>query len=155
MRSSSPVTQSGPDKSAVDSTVEYLILEIVRYYSIGQDLVAAVHAVETMGFRIGYQLAERCANASSSYPTIVCCQLALTPSVAILQTDRGHGTYGRALGEDEVYLQRLLDCFVWETSRGPQNKSQSTCFHLWYFATWAAAICCVTGIVCAICRDGS
>eukprot|EP00892_Ulva_mutabilis_P000603 jgi/Ulvmu1/10543/UM064_0081.1 len=32
---------------------------MVRYYAVGQDLVAAVHAVETMGFRIGFQLAER------------------------------------------------------------------------------------------------
>lgn len=54
-----PVAQPAADASAIDSTVEYLILEVVRYYSLGQDLVAAVHAVETMGFRIGYQLAER------------------------------------------------------------------------------------------------
>lgn len=61
MTTNGPAPQPVPagDKSAIDSTVEYLILEIVRYYSIGQDLVAAVHAVETMGFRIGYQLAER------------------------------------------------------------------------------------------------
>lgn len=61
MSTNGPAPQPVPtgDKSAIDSTVEYLILEIVRYYSIGQDLVAAVHAVETMGFRIGYQLAER------------------------------------------------------------------------------------------------
>lgn len=66
MPGTGPVAQPAVEKSAVDSTVEYLILEIVRYYSIGQDLVAAVHAVETMGFRIGYQLAERCATAGVS-----------------------------------------------------------------------------------------
>jgi hypothetical protein len=54
------LTQGSPaEQSSVDSFVEYLILEVVRYYSVGQDLVAAVHAVETMGFRIGFQLAER------------------------------------------------------------------------------------------------
>jgi hypothetical protein len=45
--------------SCIDSTLEYLIIEMVRYYAIGQDHVAAVHAAETMGFRIGSQLAER------------------------------------------------------------------------------------------------
>ena len=45
--------------SCLDSTAEYLLLEMIRYYSAGQDHVAAVHAVETMGFRIGSQLAER------------------------------------------------------------------------------------------------
>lgn len=45
--------------NSVDCTVDYLVLEMVRYYAVGQDLVAAVHAVETMGFRIGFQLAER------------------------------------------------------------------------------------------------
>lgn len=46
-------------QESADCTVDYLILEMVRYYAVGQDLVAAVHAVETMGFRIGFQLAER------------------------------------------------------------------------------------------------
>lgn len=45
--------------ASVNCTVDYLVLEMVRYYAVGQDLVAAVHAVETMGFRIGFQLAER------------------------------------------------------------------------------------------------
>ena len=52
--------------SCLDSTVEYLLLEMIRYYSAGQDHVAAVHAVETMGFRIGSQLAERCDLGPSS-----------------------------------------------------------------------------------------
>lgn len=51
----SPVAGS----ASVNCTVDYLVLEMVRYYAVGQDLVAAVHAVETMGFRIGFQLAER------------------------------------------------------------------------------------------------
>jgi len=49
----------GAGQSSIDCTVDYLVLEMVRYYAVGQDLVAAVHAVETMGFRIGFQLAER------------------------------------------------------------------------------------------------
>lgn len=47
------------EQDSVNCTVDYLVLEMVRYYAVGQDLVAAVHAVETMGFRIGFQLAER------------------------------------------------------------------------------------------------
>lgn len=96
------VVQPDADKSAVDSTVEYLILEIVRYYSIGQDLVAAVHAVETMGFRIGYQLAERCADAphqkcpaeylSNNYQLARATKMKI--SSACVQTNRGHGAYG-------------------------------------------------------------
>jgi hypothetical protein len=56
-------TSKQPPKFApcLDTSLEYLLLEGVRFYAALPDEVAAVHAVETMGFRIGFQLAERCA----------------------------------------------------------------------------------------------
>jgi hypothetical protein len=54
--------QSPKFATCLDTSLEYLLLEAVRFYAALPDEVAAVHAVETMGFRIGFQLAERCAS---------------------------------------------------------------------------------------------
>jgi trafficking protein particle complex subunit 6 len=50
---------NSPAPTHLEISVEYLLLEVIRYYSTDQDHVSAVHAVETMGFRMGSQLAER------------------------------------------------------------------------------------------------
>lgn len=52
----------------LDVASEYLVMEMVRYYATGQDTVAAVHAVETIGFRIGSLLAERCGHNAINRP---------------------------------------------------------------------------------------
>ena len=56
---------AAPVTRCLDTTLEYLLLETIRYYATLADQVAAVHAVETMGFRIGSQLAERCGQLSA------------------------------------------------------------------------------------------
>lgn len=60
MEAPSTSAPAAPVASCMDTTLEYLLLETIRYYATLADQVAAVHAVETMGFRIGSQLAERC-----------------------------------------------------------------------------------------------
>lgn len=54
-----------------ESCLDYLVLEIVRYYYAGQDSVSAYQALETLGFRVGSQLAERCA-AQLDFRSHVC-----------------------------------------------------------------------------------
>ena len=46
-------------QTCTDASVEYLLVEMVRYYAKEQNHVAAVHAMETVGFQVGSQLAER------------------------------------------------------------------------------------------------
>lgn len=55
-----PVEDPSSAPSCLNTSVEYLLLEMIRYYAQEQNHVAAVHAVETVGFQLGSQLAERC-----------------------------------------------------------------------------------------------